>query len=370
MPTANTHRLVFVGDVVCHNRPNPSSALREILQRADIACCNLEAPLEGFGAPIAKTGPLIQQSPDAPNWLTEMGFNCFCLANNHINDFGPQALHQTMQSLKGNTILGAGSIKQAYQLEQISLDGVRYGLLAYGENGYGALNGDRETGHAWVNHHRVNQDIRQYRSAVDYLVIQVHAGVELWDIPIPEWRDRYRELIDLGADIVIGHHPHCIQGVEEYRGKPIYYSLGNFYFDAPSTPTGWNQGGVLELEFGEGKLKNHHLHMVTKNDDHLSLLDETTNRAHLMQLNQALHHPDYELHIEKKALHEWEAHHSAYYAGPFNGLSNYRIRNIAKHFKRLLFNRKTNYSMLWHNLFIESNRWLVERVIRSKTRFK
>src|SRR5690606_29797973 len=139
-PTVKTHRLVFAGDVVCHSQPRPGLGLRAVMDRAHIACCNFEAPIKGTGTPIAKTGPLLQQKSAAPNWLVEMGFNCFCLANNHINDFGPEATKGTIQSLSDHTQLGDGQADQAYQLEQVQHDGFRYGLLAYGENGYGAQN--------------------------------------------------------------------------------------------------------------------------------------------------------------------------------------------------------------------------------------
>lgn len=370
MPTVKTHKFIFAGDVVCESRPEPDPTLLRLLERADMACCNVEAPLQGVGSPIAKTGPLVQQHHETPGWLTGMGFNCFSLANNHINDFGPEALNHTRRAFSKQIVLGVGSAEEAYQLRQVELGGVRYGLLAYGENGYGALNGDRQCGHAWVNHPRVDQDIPTYRKMVDCLIIQVHAGVELWDIPIPEWRDRYRELIDLGADIIIGHHPHRIQGVEEYRGKPIFYSLGNFYFDASNQPDGWNQGGLLELEFQEGKLVSQQLHLVEKHDTRLSLIDATESGEQLSQLNQKLIDPNFLARINKKALLEWEKHHATYYASPFNGMSRYSLLGIAKHVKRMLFNRQTNYNMIWHNLFIESNRWLVERAIRSKAKLK
>ena len=81
------------------------------------------------------------------------------------------------------------------------------------------------------------------------LIVQVHAGVELLDVPIPEWRAKYRQLIDLGADVVIAHHPHVMQGIEEYKGKLICYSLGNFYFDYPSNHPQWNTGAMLTLDF-------------------------------------------------------------------------------------------------------------------------
>lgn len=367
---SNIHRLQFVGDVVCLNQPKIDSALQALFSRSDLLCCNFEAPLEGSGTAILKTGPLVQQHRSAPVWLKDIGFNCFSLANNHIGDFGPEALNQTVSALEEQLVLGVGTVDEAYGLQTTELGGVRYGLLAYGENGYSALNGERETGHAWINHPRVNKDIENYAEKVDYLIIQVHAGVELWNIPLPEWRDRYRKLIDAGADIVIGHHPHCLQGVEIYQGKPIYYSLGNFYFDAKSQPKGWNCGGILELVLEEGMLTDHQLYVVDKNASTLALWDEQRSRNYLQDLNAQINDTNYLRRINEMAVIEWEKHHSSYYAAPFNGIPRYTLKRLVKHLKRLAFNRAIDYSMLWHNLFIESNRWVVERAIQQQMKIK
>ena len=102
-----------------------------------------------------------------------------------------------------------------------------------------------------MNHQRVNRLIAESRSRVDALVAIVHAGVEMVDVPLPEWRDRYRELIDLGCDAVIAHHPHVVQGYEIYNGKPIAYSLGNFCFsklEKMENPE-WNTGAIAVLNF-------------------------------------------------------------------------------------------------------------------------
>jgi hypothetical protein len=87
-------------------------------------------------------------------------------------------------------------------------------------------------GCAYINDLRVNHDIIEAKKTVDYLFVLPHDGIEYIDVPLPETIARYRDFIDYGADGVIGTHPHCPQGWEEYKGKPIFYSLGNFLFNS------------------------------------------------------------------------------------------------------------------------------------------
>ena len=87
-------------------------------------------------------------------------------------------------------------------------------------------------GCAYINDLRVNHVIIEAKKEVDYLFILPHDGIEYIDIPLPETIARYRDFIDYGADGVIGTHPHCPQGWETYKGKPIFYSLGNFLFNS------------------------------------------------------------------------------------------------------------------------------------------
>ncbi|GGE10045.1 MULTISPECIES: CapA family protein [Sphingobacterium] len=367
MQAASKHKFIFVGDVVCEKQPQFSPALQELFDSAILKSCNFEAPIKGVGSPIHKTGPHLAQNQSAAQWVQDLGFNCFAMANNHINDFGEEALLKTMQLFPVQETLGVGNEQQAYQLKTRIFDDVKYGFLAYGENGYGALNGDRKVGHAWVNAKRVNQDIQNYKSQVDVLIVQVHAGVELLDVPIPEWKDRYKELIDLGADVIIAHHPHIVQGIEEYNQKLIVYSLGNFYFDYHANHPQWNIGAVLELEFENKNLNQHFLHIVEKKKQTVELKDKKLSLDFIRPLSEKLNNHDYEEYVNKKAVEEWKKHHANYYAKPFNGLAGYSISKLLKHAKRTFFNRRINYNLIWHNLFIESNKWLVERAIRIKT---
>ena len=366
MEALPTHKLLFAGDVVLASTPEFSAPLSTLMSSAAIRCCNFEAPLTGFGQPIQKTGPLVSQLTQAPVILGDLGFNLFSLANNHIYDYGAVALAETLQAFPKDCTMGAGDMQTAYDLLIKEIQGVRYGFASYGENGYGALNGDRESGHAWINHRQVDADIKRFKEEVDVLIVQIHAGVELFDLPIPEWKARYKEIIDLGADVIVGHHPHIIQGCEEYQGKMIFYSLGNFYFDYPSNHAGWNTGGLLELNFQGRKLKNFTMHVVNKTGNQLALLPAANAQKIMHELNTKLNAVDYELAVNHRAVQEWEKHHIHYYAKPFNGLVGYGIFKIIKHIKRCIFNKQVDYQMLWHNMFIESNKWLVERAMKNK----
>ncbi len=359
------HKLLFVGDIVLETEPVLSPALRRIFDEQTIRCCNLEAPLRGKGYPIAKTGPVLNQRNDAVHLLQTLGFSLFAMANNHIYDYGEEGLNHTLAALAKDSTIGVGNQAQAYGLLIKTIDGVRYGFVAYGENGYGALEGEKEVGYAWINHPRVRADIADYKTQVDLLIVQVHAGVEMIDVPIPEWRNRYRELIDSGADVVIGHHPHMVQGMEYHHNKPIFYSLGNFYFDGIADTKSWNTGAMLELEVENGQLAGCHLHIVEKTGNDLHLHTPAASQQLLDRLSQRLTpEADYFAYVDQIAVDQWHKYHAKYYAKAFNGFPDYSLRALLKHLKRLVFHRKTDYNLLWHNLKIESNLWIVQRAMQ------
>lgn len=358
---SKVHKLLFVGDVVMDSKPKFSEPIKDAIHSAVVVGCNVEAPLRGFGNPSIKTGPLVNQDPNAVEWLIEAGFNMFSLANNHIGDYGAQGVVATQRAFPTESVIGVGTTDEAYALLIRIIDGVKYGFVAYGENGYGALNGEREVGYAWVNNRRVNQDINAYKEQVDILIVQVHAGVELLDVPIPEWRTRFRELIDCGADLLIAHHPHVVQGIEYYKGKAICYSLGNFYFDYPSDHPEWNSGGILTVLVHDKKIQTIQLDIIEKTGNNILYAPHEKSVQKVNDLNNLISHEGYSQYVDNQALTLWHRYHKAYYAKVANGITDYSFKGILKHLKRLIFNRGVNYNLLWHNLFIESNIWLVQR---------
>jgi len=139
-------------------------------------------------------------------------------------------------------------------------------------------------GCAYIHDLKVNHLIMEAKQNVDYLVVLPHDGVEFIDVPLPEIIARYRDFVEYGADAVIGTHPHCPQGWEEYQGKPIFYSLGNFFFNSKNDPSyrawnrpHWYEGLCLVLEIDDNGL-NYTLHNTYNKNNVELLLDRNPSR--------------------------------------------------------------------------------------------
>jgi len=231
------------GDVLNYTHPDGKvfeDNIEEIVQSTDYAICNFEAPVTGFGTKISKTGPHHNQRLETIKGLKAQGFNLLLLANNHIMDFGVEGLAKTLEEADKYEIdvTGAGLIAcQAYCPLIKNIHGIRIGIVNACEAQFGVLDyntSKNDPGYAWINHHLIDRTIRKLRSEVDYILVFPHAGLEHFPIPQREWRLRYRQLCEAGADVIIGSHPHVPQGFEKYENSWIFYSLGNLYFDSPS----------------------------------------------------------------------------------------------------------------------------------------
>ena len=253
--------LTFWGDFVATDPQNLSMSdeLLGWLEDSDFNVCNFESPVEGDYKPFERQGPRVKQPTGSVDFLRSAGFNVFQLANNHMCDYGEEGCDATINALKGATTVGAGDYKEAYSVKVVEKNGLRIGFISCVHHEFGVLereNEEAKVGTAWICNDEVVRSIIAAKQQVDFLFVLPHAGVEEIDAPLPEWREKYRFFIDCGADCVIGTHPHVPQGWEEYKGKPIFYSLGNFYFDFLTGPHPyWNKSLVVLLELGEnGKL--------------------------------------------------------------------------------------------------------------------
>ena len=252
--------LFICGDIVNFRNTEGlicSGDLAELISNADCSICNFEAPVSGFGTPQPKSGPHIAQLPVTVDGLKKQGFDLFLLANNHIMDYGPDGLEATMERLSrvGLECLGAGpDADSAYAPHIQTIRELKIGMVNACEAQFGVLDfytGDQQAGYAWIHHPRIDNTIRSLRRQCDFVLVFAHAGLEYYPIPQKEWRARYRHFCDLGADVVIGSHPHVPQGHEGHGESLIYYSLGNFYFDSRKKPKENCSYAVwLELEKG------------------------------------------------------------------------------------------------------------------------
>jgi len=229
--------ILICGDIVISSEIDKiiSDELKKIITSSDISICNFEAPIKSNGFPIPKAGPHVYQSKSAIKTIKNCGFDILSLANNHIFDYGEIGLKDTLCEITRNDLdyIGAGlSFSEAYKITIIKIGDIKIGFLAFCESEFGALMEDEgRGGYAWINHQYVNEIVRKSKQKVDILMVIAHAGPEEVPLPLPEWRMRYQELCDFGADVIIGHHPHVPQGWEKYNKSIIFYSLGNFYFD-------------------------------------------------------------------------------------------------------------------------------------------
>jgi len=217
----------------------PFANTAQELRRGDIAMGNLEAPLTRGGREYRDKTYRFRAEPAAAAALKRAGFSVLTLANNHMMDYGDEGLRDTLATLSRHGIAhtGAGvSLADARRETVIVVRGKRVAFLAYSltfpaEFYAGANRAGTAPGYA----SHVQKDIQRAKTGADYVVVSLHWGEERAEFPKQYQVETARQAIDAGADAIIGHHPHVLQGIEFYRGRPILYSLGNFAFGSRST---------------------------------------------------------------------------------------------------------------------------------------
>lgn len=199
---------------------------------ADLLIGNLECPCVINAEPIE--GPLPELIFHAPasrlEELADVGFSAVTLANNHILNCGPHGLLETIQTLDRVGIYHAGAgmnLAEAIQPAFIPVQDLTIGLVAFC---YGPPAGRSNPGVAPCDPQVMRKALATARADADIVIAALHDGLEYWDVPPSRTRTRFRFLAENGADIVIGHHPHVLQGVEWYGHVPVAYSLGDFLF--------------------------------------------------------------------------------------------------------------------------------------------
>src|SRR5918995_1159492 len=216
-------------------RTGGEGAVREYLSGADLTLANLENPVirDAVYHPDATTftGDLRLMPV-----LEQAGIDGVTLGNNHILDAGTTGLDETMGHLDDAGIAHAGAgmdLAEARRPMIFDLDGMKVGVLSYmGVPSYDWAWATRNSpGTAPLLQKMMEQDVRRLRNEVDLVVVSPHWGVEYTATPEPQQVDFAHAAIDAGADVFVGGHAHWPKGIEMYRGKPIYYGVGNFLLD-------------------------------------------------------------------------------------------------------------------------------------------
>jgi len=204
------------------------------LKKADILFGNLEGPVSNKGNNVGSKYSF-RMDPIILPILKEAGFDIVSFNNNHVGDWNIEAFKDTISNLKENGILkiGAGLNKEeAKEPTIIEKNGTRFGFLSFSDVGPDWLKAtENSPGILLAKDPDLETIISQAKTKVDVLIVSFHFGEEYKLVHNDHQENLAYKAIDSGADMIIGHHPHVIQDIEEYKGKTIVYSLGNFIFD-------------------------------------------------------------------------------------------------------------------------------------------
>lgn len=245
---------------------SPFVNVAERLSDADITFGNLESPLsDSFTPPLH--GMSFVTPAKSVEGLLEAGFDIIGLANNHTGNFGPRAFTDTMAVLKQNNIeyVGGGATEaEAKSHKILNAKGIKFAFLNINCI-YGDIVAKGDSPGIWhvnlepwghIDQKQVDEAVGKVKEAgenSDFVIVMVHWGQEYTHDPNPEMKSLARQMVDAGADLIVGTHPHWTQGVEVYKDKLITYSLGNFVFDQE-----WSQetkrGLILDTIFYKDKL--------------------------------------------------------------------------------------------------------------------
>jgi len=240
---------------------NPFTTVASLLSNADVRFANLEGPLsEQGGETTSRSNGLIFTGPPVgADALARGGFTVVSTANNHAWDYGERALGETIANLDrvGVRHAGTGStLEEAWRPAVVEVGARHVAFIAATDVwNFGPLAAHPASAHvAAADPDEIARAVTAARAlpGVDAVIASVHGGYEYVDTPSPRMVAIAHAAIDAGASAFVGHHPHVIQGVEWYRGRPVFYSLGNLLMQMHKDHewTGWGLFARIVLEPG------------------------------------------------------------------------------------------------------------------------
>ncbi len=216
----------------------PYEATSEILKDGDIVIGNLETPLTTNGTRFKNKKYTFKAPIETAAALKKAGFTHLSLANNHMMDYGITGLASTLTALNNAKLNFAGAgenIKEARKISITEIKGKKIAFLSYSKTYPLEFYARRKRGGTAPGYRKfITADLKKASIDADIVIVAFHWGGEKLEHPRRYQKELAHLAIDSGADIVIGHHPHVLQGVELYKDGVIFYSLGNFAFGSYS----------------------------------------------------------------------------------------------------------------------------------------
>ena len=250
-PTPASITIAFTGDVMldrdverameAEGAGYPFAAAKSLFEGADLVVVNLEGTLTDAGNPLAKRY-VFATAPELASGLLELPAWAVSLSNNHATDYGGAGLRNTLGALDAQGIahFGAGMSEEEARAPLVTPEdrGPRIAFLGYSDIGETVFASGAEGGVSRASVEAITEDVSALRAAraADFIVVTLHMGTEYTHVVTARQQELARAAIEAGATLVVGHHPHVLQTIEEYRASDgrrglILYSLGNFVFD-------------------------------------------------------------------------------------------------------------------------------------------
>jgi poly-gamma-glutamate capsule biosynthesis protein CapA/YwtB (metallophosphatase superfamily) len=235
--------VLFLGDILLVEKAEimiqkkgadyPFHKIKDDLSEYTFCVANMESPVTRRGKVLVPSKPFIFRiDPIIANTIADVDPTCLIIGNNHIMDYGVQGMLDTISWIesKGWYYCGAGkNLEEARSPAVLTYANTRVVLLSYNERPPEEFYATRSNpGTTPLDITIIKEDIRRYKQPGTVIIVNPHWGLEMTIFPRKDQRITARTIIDMGADAVIGQHPHCPQGIEIYNEKIIFYSIGNF----------------------------------------------------------------------------------------------------------------------------------------------
>lgn len=237
--------ITFTGDIgfdkyMADAWKNPNLLSKKVvsfLRDSDHVVANVEGPLYRPNTISETSGAkslVHSMDPNVQSFLTKIKADIWNINNNHIMDAGPEGIASTIKIAKRNgvTTLGAGNTEAEAKKPVILKDAGGIGLISVGyDRACRKAIGNQPGCFSWSDYDAIKEAVSKIKKTCRWCVIVAHAGEEFTPLPSPYTRNRYIDYLNMGADLVICHHPHVPMNYELFDRKAIFYSLGNFVFD-------------------------------------------------------------------------------------------------------------------------------------------
>jgi len=365
-------KILFAGDLTVANKQyNISSEIIKIFSEADYSIANLESPIlyEKKINKYPKAGPCLFQKINIIKILKDLNIAYVSGANNHIIDYGEDGIKSTMEILEKHDIQFSGlGLDEEQSSKQLNLKGSNISIICACEEEFGAAASER-FGSFSIYNKKIIKMVENLKKNNKYVIVFAHGGPEEVPLPSKYIINRYQELIDRGADLVVGHHPHIIQGYEKYKNKYIFYSLGNFIHQSFSQ----SQGILLLVEISPNALDHFKIFPLILKNNLLAVSEDKSFYDYLDELNQIYAKRNlFDAIHQEQAIFMYQSYYKNYFTGLFTEKFNlknklYRIFLLLSKTKNIYKKYNRDQLLLLHLLRNNSHKEFIETALKIET---